>query len=120
MIFPVAMVQCSFCKSAGHTVRTCKAIGVEEERQKRAADPKVIAQKKKAAAKRAERNEAEGKRLQLTKDPKSLHVPEVIPGYIKEEFGEKAKTVRGSIQIALPKEYLLKVLGVINENRFAS
>ena len=56
----------------------------------------------------------------MTKDPKSLHVPEVIPRYIKEEFGKKAKTVRGSIQIALPKEYLLKVLGVINENRFAS
>ena len=111
------MVQCGFCGASGHTIRTCSATGVEEERQRQSTDPKCVAQKEKAAQKRAEKNESESRRLQLTADPKSLHVPEVKPGHIKTEYGETARNIRGAIDLALPKEYLTKILRIINENR---
>lgn len=111
------MVQCSFCCTLGHSIRTCQVDGAERERQRRASNPKVIAQREKTAAKRAERNENEGKRLQISRNPKSLHVPEVVPGRIKEEFGETASTIQGAVDLALPKAYLLKILTIVNENR---
>jgi hypothetical protein len=112
------MVQCSYCQALGHSLRTCSATGAEKEQEKRASDPKVIAQKAKAAAKRSERNQIEARRLQLTMDPKVLYTPEVFPGHIKEEFGEKATSISGAIDLAIPKAYLVKILKIINENRY--
>lgn len=111
------MVQCGFCGASGHTIRTCGAEGVKEEREKRATDPKYVAQKEKAVQKREEKNESERKRLKLTAASKSLHIPEVIPGHVRAEFGETARNIRGAIDLALPKDYLMKILSILNENR---
>ena len=110
-------MECGYCGGPGHTICTCSAPGIEEGHQKLASDPKYLAQKERAAAKRAERHASEGRRLQLSTDPQTLHDPEVKPGVIKEEFGEKAKNIRGAIDLALPKEYLLKILRAIHENQ---
>jgi len=111
------MVQCGFCGASGHTIRTCGAEGVKDERERRATDSKFVAQREKAAQKRAEKNESERKRLQLTAALKSLHVPEVKPGHIKVEFQEAASNIRGAIDLALPKDYLMKIVTILNENR---
>lgn len=50
-------------------------------------------------------------------DPKVLYTPEVSPGCIKEEYGEKGTTINGAINLAIPKAYLVKILDIINENR---
>jgi hypothetical protein len=115
------MVSCSFCKKKGesgegHNLRSCKREGVEAYQEERAKDPKIIQQREKAKAKKAEKNKAERERLGVTRQSKGLYQPSIKLGILKEEYKEQCQSVRGAIEMVMSKEYLLKILAIINNN----
>ena len=105
-------MKCGFCKVQGHTIRSCRAPGIEEELSRRANDPKIIAAKASVLKKKAEHLQVVQQQLHLSSEPVPLHKPTIIPGRVKQEIGGNCTTIEGVIETVLPSSYLSQILEI--------
>ena len=97
---------CGYCKEDGHTINTCKAEGVEEEKLRRMSDPKEIRKREKAREKREEKVKALHDKHDIAEASEEvcLHRPSIVPGHVHDSFLQRCKTVEGVIECLLTEE----------------
>lgn len=112
---------CGYCKKEGHTILTCTEEGIEEERERRKNDPKVIARKEKVAAERAEKSRLlhEEHEIEMVDvgTTTRLHVPDLLPGRVVPKYASKCETVKGVVDLILDGALLQMILEAVEERR---
>ncbi len=110
---------CGYCKEDGHTINTCKAEGVEEEKLRRMSDPKEIRKREKAREKREEKVKALHDKHDIAEASEGvcLHRPSIVPGHVHDSFLQRCKTVEGVIECLLTEELVQVILIAMERNR---
>lgn len=112
---------CGFCKKDGHTIQACQEEGIEEEKERRKNDPKLIARKGKKALEKAEKcrqlHEEHEIAMVDVGTTTTMFEPELVSGRVVPKYATKCQTVEGVIECVLKNALLQLLLEGVERNR---
>lgn len=96
---------CGFCKTAGHTIRTCNANGAENMRNSNALAAEV---------RRRGRDAEEWAKYSIRRNMAPLPSPRIFPGNVNVIYHEDCQSVEGAVATAMPPGYFEYLVSCVN------